>query len=95
MHWPEVSKEQYEAVRAAVNWEGNVPDGAKLHVAWFGDDGFHVLDLWDSPAAFETFSQTRLMPAVQQIGLEGTPRVAFGEVQSVFAPDRALVSAAS
>jgi hypothetical protein len=32
MHWPEVTKEQYEKVREIVNWEGDIPQGAKFHV---------------------------------------------------------------
>ena len=87
MHWPEVTKEQYEAVRRDVNWEGNVPAGAKFHVAWFGDDGFHVLDLWDSPGAFESFVQQRLMPGVQKAGIQGEPRFTLHDAQSVFAPN--------
>ena len=55
MHWPEITKQQYEQVRGDVKWESNVPDGAKFHVAWFASDGLHVLDLWDSKADFERF----------------------------------------
>ena len=87
MHWPEVTKEQYEAVRREVNWEGDVPAGAKFHVAWFGDDGFHVIDLWDSPSQFDAFVQQRLMPGVQKIGVQGQPKVTLNEAQAVFAPN--------
>jgi hypothetical protein len=87
MHWPEVTKEQYERVRQEVNWEGDVPAGAKFHVAWFADDGFRVLDIWESQSAFETFAQERLMPGVQKVGVQGQPRVQFGEVHATFAPD--------
>jgi hypothetical protein len=87
MHWPEVSLDQYEQARKEINWEGNVPQGAKFHVAWMADDGFHVLDLWDSQAAFERFTQERLMPGVQKIGIKGQPKVKFHEAHAVFAPN--------
>jgi hypothetical protein len=87
MHWPEVTKEQYEAVRREVNWEGEVPQGAKFHVAWFGDDGFRVLDVWDSRPQFEAFVQQRLMPGVQRVGVDGQPRIEFGESIATFAPN--------
>ena len=58
MHWPEVTKEQYEQVRLSVNWEGDAPDGGKFHTAWLGSDGFHVLDLWESKEKFEAFVNT-------------------------------------
>ena len=51
------------------------------------DDGFHVLDLWDSQAAFERFTQERLMPGVQKIGIKGQPKVEFHEARAVFAPN--------
>jgi hypothetical protein len=87
MHWPEVSREQYEHARREINWEGNVPQGAKFHVAWFGDDGFHVLDLWESAEEFQRFTEERLMPGVQKIGIQGQPRVEFAEAHAVFAPN--------
>jgi len=87
MHWPEVTREQYEAARQEVNWEGNTPDGAKFHVSWFADDGFHVLDLWDSAQQFETFVANRLMPGVQKIGIQGQPKVQLSESHAIFTPN--------
>jgi hypothetical protein len=86
MHWPEVSREQYEQVRELVGWERDVPDGARLHVSWLASDGFHVLDVWDSPSQFQNFVATRLMPGVQQVGVQGEPRVELHEAVSVFVP---------
>ena len=87
MHWPEVTREKYEEVRRTVNWEGDVPNGAQFHVAWFGDDGFRVIDLWDSREDFETFVQQRLMPGVQKVGVEGEPKITFATSHAVFAPN--------
>ncbi|HEX2122969.1 MAG TPA: hypothetical protein VHL59_15155 [Thermoanaerobaculia bacterium] len=87
MHWPEVSKEQYEAARREVAWETDVPKGAKFHVSWFGQDGFRVLDLWESAADFQTFVEQRLMPGIAKIGIEGQPKVELVEANSVFAPN--------
>jgi len=87
MHWPGVSKEQYEQVRRDVNWEGEVPEGAKFHVAWFGQDGLHVLDLWESAEQFQAFSQNRLAAGVQRAGISGQPNVEFAESHAIFAPN--------
>jgi heme-degrading monooxygenase HmoA len=87
MHWPEVTKEQYEQVRRDVNWEGDAPKGAKFHVAWLGGDGFHVLDLWESRSDFENFLQHRLTAGIQKAGITGQPNVEFAESLSVFAPN--------
>jgi len=87
MHWPEVSKEQYEAARREVNWEGEAPTGAKFHVSWFADDGFHVLDIWDSEQDFHNFVQTRLGPGVAKVGIQGEPKVSFAAAHAIFAPN--------
>ncbi|HWW63032.1 MAG TPA: hypothetical protein VN181_16780 [Thermoanaerobaculia bacterium] len=89
MHWPEASEQQYQDVRREVNWEGDVPAGAKFHVAWFAADGFHVLDVWESREAFESFAQSRLMPGVQKVGVQGQPSIQFETATAIFAPNPA------
>jgi len=89
MHWPEVTEQQYQQVRKEVNWEGDPPVGAKLHVAWFAADGFHVLDLWDSAEEFESFVGQRLMPGVQKVGIQGQPVVQVETTTAIFAPNPA------
>jgi hypothetical protein len=66
---------------------GPLTDGAKFHTAWFGPDGLHVLDLWDTGQQFQRFTETRLMPAVQKIGIKGQPKVELTEAHAVFAPN--------
>ena len=86
MHWPEVTKEQYEQVRRSVNWEGEPPQGAKFHTAWLGSDGFHVLDLWESQGQFEKFLHDRLAAGIAAAKISGQPKVEFAESLSIFAP---------
>ncbi len=87
MHWPELSKEHYEQAQKEVSWERDVPQGAKFHIAWFGEDGFHVLDLWESRQDFERFMDQRVKPVLQKIGVQGQPQVQYAEAHAVFAPN--------
>jgi hypothetical protein len=87
MHWPEVTPELYERVRERAKWETDVPEGAKLHVAWMAKDGFHVQDVWESQAAFEAFRQQRLASVLQEIGIPGEPKIEFAETLAIFAPN--------
>ena len=87
MHWPQINKDQYEQARKKVQWETNTPKGAKYHVAWFAEDGFHVLDVWESQADFERFATERLLPAVQSLGFQGLPNVKFFPVHASYAPN--------
>jgi hypothetical protein len=85
MLWPEASLSQYDEARAKVGWEDDVPDGALFHVAWMGDDGLHVVDVWDSEAAFGAFAEQRLMPVVKgDVGIEGEPQITFSTAHRAF-----------
>jgi hypothetical protein len=86
MHWREATRDQYDQARARVGWDRDVPDGAKLHVSGFADDGLHVTDVWESEQAFNAFMEHRLAPAIQEIGIEGKPEVKFFPLHGVFAP---------
>jgi hypothetical protein len=86
MRWAGVTPEQYEEARSVINWEGDVPDGAVLHVAGFDGDDLRVTDVWESQEHFQRFTEERLMPGVQQIGIAGEPEVRFYPVQNIFNP---------
>ena len=86
MRWSGVTPEQYEEARRIVNWEGDTPDGARFHIAWFEGNDFRAVDLWDSPEQFQAFVDNRLNPGVQQVGIEGEPEVEMTEAHAVFAP---------
>ncbi len=59
MHWREAKPDQYDQVREKIRWDEDVPDGARLHVCGFSDDGMHILDVWESEQAFNTFFEQR------------------------------------
>lgn len=86
MRWEGVTRDQYDQARKVVSWETDVPKGAIHHVAWFTDGGINVIDLWDSAADFNTFVESRLMPGVQEVGIQGEPQVELHEAHAVFAP---------
>ncbi|MFF9779326.1 hypothetical protein ACF1HJ_37500 [Streptomyces sp. NPDC013978] len=82
MHWPEVTPEQYDTVRDAVDWEGVPAAGGQIHVAWFDDQGLHVTDVWESQQAFESFFAERLAPVIEKAGLPGAPHTTFGPLHA-------------
>ncbi|NDZ19002.1 hypothetical protein C7T35_38055 [Variovorax sp. WS11] len=86
MEWDGVTREQYEAVRKIVNFEGNAPAGGLFHVASFSDTGIRVTDLWQSAEDFQTFVEKRLMPGTKEAGIQGEPRVQIYPVHNLFTP---------
>jgi hypothetical protein len=86
MRWDGVTPDQYDALRPIVRWENDSPEGAIFHVAWFDGGGINVIDVWDSPEQFDRFMQDRLMPGVQQVGVQGQPDVTWSKAHAIFNP---------
>lgn len=86
MHWPEATREQYDQAREKVGWDRQTPEGAKLHLSGFADDGLHVTDVWESEQSFSAFMEQRLAPAIAEIGIQGQPDVKFLPLHGLFAP---------
>ena len=86
MDWPGATKEQYDALRQAVNWEQDKAKGGIFHVAAIDESGAHITDVWDTAEDFQQFTENRLMPAVHKLGIPGEPKVEIWETHAVFAP---------
>ena len=86
MFWEGIKPEQYENLRSAVNWEGNVPGGDIFHVSSFDERGIHVIDLWDSNEEFNSFIEKRLMPEVKKMGVTTLPQVEVYDSYSISVP---------
>jgi len=86
MDWPDATAEQYDELRNVVNWEQDKADGGLFHVAAFDEAGAHITDVWESAEHFQRFTDERLMPGVQKVGIAGEPLVTVLHAHAVFAP---------
>ena len=98
MMWEGVTPEQYDEVRSLVGWETSVPTGAIFHVASFGpaytpgvEGAMYVTDIWESAAAFDSFVNERLTPAVQKVGISTQPTTVILDTHTTFLPDAGKV----
>jgi hypothetical protein len=67
---PAITKGHYEALRKEVAWETKPAPGGIFHAASFDDQGgIHVADVWESGDALNQFVSSRLMPAMQKLGI--------------------------
>lgn len=70
--FPGGTKEQYEAVLAAVHpADGSLPEGQTYHFAGATADGWIVIALFDSEASWERFRDESLLPGLLQAGDAG------------------------
>jgi hypothetical protein len=62
------SQQQYDTVHSHLDIENNWPDGLIFHSAGPIDEGWGVIDFWESREAFDRFVQGQLQPAIGQLG---------------------------
>lgn len=67
------TQQQYDAIHAHMDVDFNAPKGMIFHSAGPVDGGWAVIDFWESREAFDSFAQSQLMPAGQELGDQGFP----------------------
>ena len=82
-----VTPEQYDQVRAEVDWVANRPDGGLAHLAWWEGADNHNVDAWENEAAFQAFGEQRLGPAMAKLGINVAPEVTFHPAHEVYTPE--------
>ena len=88
-----VSKQQYDAVRAAAGWLTKHADGGLGHLTWWEGSDCHNMDAWESEAAFGAFAEHRLGPAMAKVGVNVEPQVTFHAAHEVFLPKALTITA--
>jgi hypothetical protein len=69
---------QYEAVHSKMGIDQDLPPGLIFHSAGPIDEGWGVIDFWESREAFDAFAGGRLQPALQELGdaaFQGPPDI--------------------
>jgi hypothetical protein len=72
-----VSKQQYDAVRSALEADGEwPPDGCQLHVCFGPENDIRVSEVWESPEKAQAFGE-KLGPRLEEadIQVSGEPEV--------------------
>jgi ketosteroid isomerase-like protein len=88
-----VTPEQYDAVRERTGWLERTPAGGLAHLTWWEGEDCHNVDGWDDEAAFETFGDQRLGPAMAALGLDVVPEVTFHPAHEIYTPAAGVVAA--
>lgn len=83
------TEEMYDAVDAKLGVEQDPPEGLILHSAGPIEDGWGVIDFWESREHFDRFSESRLGPAIASLGdagPEGPPDIKEFPVHKIVKP---------
>ena len=74
--------EQYDQTVEKMGFsDGNLAPGGVFHWVAKTDDGFRVVDVWESQADFDKFAEETLGPIAAEIGL-GEPKVTAYEAHN-------------
>jgi hypothetical protein len=84
---PGVTQEEFDAVHDHVNPERKPPKGLVFHASGPIDDGWGIIDFWESRADFDAFS-VRIEEGVAAAGLEmqGPPDIKEFPVHETIRP---------
>jgi len=88
MQFSGASVDKYDAVKRELGWNGEEgkPEGLIAHAAGATDDGFCVVEWWNSEADWKSFFSARLQPAFEKVSGIPQPQVTSFEVHAKY-PD--------
>lgn len=90
---PGLSREDYDRVRAAVDWLETPPTRGIAHLTWWDGEDCHNIDAWEDEAAMAAFVESRLAPAMADLGIQVGPQVTFHPAHEWFAPQAIRITA--
>ncbi len=65
------TQEQYDAVDEQIQVDSDPPEGLIFHSAGPIEDGWGVIDFWESREHFDRFRESRLGPGIGAVGERG------------------------
>jgi hypothetical protein len=77
MEFPGATKQQYDAVMKDLNLGGKMPSGGLCHIAGPGENGWRVVDVWESQAAFDKFFNDKLRDTMTKNNLTPPKRQVY------------------
>ena len=91
MHWPGLAPDQYDALIVRLDLDANPAAGHVLHLAAVTEDGLEVCDVWQTEQAFHGFLEHRVMPAVAELQISGSPEIRVVPLHNLFAADGEMI----
>jgi len=72
---PGVRVEEFDRVDALIDARGNHPEGLIVSGSGPTEDGWRVIDFWESRAHFDAFAAERIGAAVAEVGVSVQPEI--------------------
>jgi hypothetical protein len=77
---------EYRAVLDRMGVEARPEPGIYLHITAQTDFGYRIIEIWDRQEGFEVFAQQRMLPALQDLGIDRKTEISIKPLHNLFAP---------
>jgi hypothetical protein len=77
---------EYRAVLDRMGVEARPEPGIYLHATAQTDFGYRIIEIWESRAGFDEFAQRRMLPALQDLGIDRKTEITIEPLHNLFAP---------
>jgi hypothetical protein len=90
LDFPGATIEQYDQINERIGLLPGGPASPQELFHWVAktDEGFRVVDVWESLEAFEKFAHDKLSPIYQEVGVLRPPEIQFFDVHNYLAGGR-------
>jgi hypothetical protein len=84
LDFPGATLDQYDEVikKMGLTPGQGTPPGALFHWVTKTDEGICVVDVWESREVFDKFSEERIGPITQEVGMSPPSRVEYHDVHN-------------
>jgi hypothetical protein len=81
-----LTADEYRAVMDHLGVESRPEAGIYLHLTTPIDQGFRIVEIWDSREGFEAFLEKRLAPANKALGIDRKTVITITPLHNLFTP---------
>jgi quinol monooxygenase YgiN len=81
-----LTHKEFRAILNEMGVEARPEPGIYQHVSHPTEDGFRIIEIWESQRGFEEFSERRLKPAITKLGIQRKTTITFRPLHNFFGP---------
>jgi quinol monooxygenase YgiN len=77
---------EFRAIIDEMGVEKRPEPGIYEHISHATENGYRIIEVWDSQKAFEKFVENRMTPAIKKLGINRETTIKFQFLQNFFGP---------
>src|SRR5262245_42758047 len=86
MNVKDLTRKEFRAILDEMGVEARPEHGIYQHISHPTENGFRIIEIWESQKGFEEFAERRLKPAIGKLGIERETSIVFQPLHNFFGP---------